>query len=61
MAKKKYLYDVTVEDYSMMDTIRGIPANSFEEAKKIAKVRFMRRYWKPKKLKAYMDDKRENF
>ena len=58
--KKKYLYDVTVEDYSMMDTFYNIPADTYQEAAKIAKKRFMRMYWNQKELKAHMECKSEN-
>lgn len=58
--KKKYLYDVTVEDYSMMDTFYNIPADTFQEAAQIAKKRFVRRYWNRKLLKAHMETKSEN-
>lgn len=57
---KKYLYDVTVEDYSMMDTFYNIPADTYQEAAEKAKKRFMRRYWKRKLLKAHMESKSEN-
>lgn len=60
MAKKKYLYDVTVEDYSMMDTFFNIPANTYQEAAQIAKKRFIRMYWNRKLLKAHMDTKSDN-
>ena len=60
MAKKKYLYDVTVEDYSMMDTFYNIPANTYQEAAQIAKKRFIRRYWNRKLLKSHMECKSEN-
>ena len=60
MAKKKYLYDVTVEDYSMMDTFYNIPANTYQEAALIAKKRFIRRYWNHKLLKSHMESKSEN-
>ena len=55
--KKKYLYDVTVEDYSMMDTFYNIPADTYQEAAQIAKKRFIRRYWNRKLLKAHMETK----
>ena len=58
--KKKYLYDVTVEDYSMMDTFYNIPADTYQEAAQIAKKRFIRRYWNRKLLKAHMETKSEN-
>ncbi len=58
--KKKYLYDVTVEDYSMMDTFYNIPADTYQEAAQIAKRRFIRRYWNRKLLKAYMETKSVN-
>lgn len=58
--KKKYLYDVTVEDYSMMDTFYNIPANTFREAAEVAKRRFIRRYWSRKLLKAHMETKSDN-
>ncbi len=59
-AKKKYLYDVTVEDYSMMDTFYNIPADTYQEAAQIAKRRFIRRYWNRKLLKAHMETKSDN-
>lgn len=58
--KKKYLYDVTVEDYSMMDTFYNIPADTYQEAAQIAKKRFIRRYWNRRELKAHMETKSEN-
>lgn len=58
--KKKYLYDVTVEDYSMMDTFYNIPADTYQEAAQIAKKRFIRRYWNRKLLKAHMETKSDN-
>lgn len=58
--KKKYLYDVTVEDYSMMDTFFRIPADTYQEAAQIAKRRFVKRYWNRKLLKAHMESKSEN-
>ncbi|MBR6269477.1 MAG: hypothetical protein IKR30_02760 [Bacteroidales bacterium] len=58
--KKKYLYDVTVEDYSMMDTFYNIPADTYQEAAQIAKKRFVRRYWNRKLLKAHMETKSDN-
>lgn len=58
--KKKYLYDVTVEDYSMMDTFYNIPADTYQEAAQIAKRRFIRRYWNRKLLKAHMETKSDN-
>lgn len=59
-ARKKYLYDVTVEDYSMMDTFYNIPADTYQEAAQIAKKRFIRRYWNRKLLKAHMETKSDN-
>ncbi len=59
-AKKKYLYDVTVEDYSMMDTFYNIPADTYQEAAQIAKRRFVRRYWNRKLIKAHMETKSDN-
>ena len=61
MAKKKFLYDVTVEDYSMMDTFCNIPADTFREAAVIAKKRFVRRYWNNKLLKAHMEMRSDNY
>jgi len=58
--KKKYLYDVTVEDYSMMDTFYNIPADTYQEAAEKAKKRFIKRYWNRKLLKAHMETKSEN-
>lgn len=58
--KKKYLYDVTVEDYSMMDTFYNIPADTYQEAAQIAKRRFIKRYWNRKLLKAHMETKSDN-
>ena len=58
--KKKYLYNVTVEGYSMMDTFYNIPADTYQEAAEKAKKRFMRRYWNSKLLKAHMESKSEN-
>ncbi len=58
--KKKYLYDVTVEDYSMMDTFYTIPADTYQEAAEQAKKRFIKRYWNRKLLKAHMETKSEN-
>ena len=58
--KKKYLYDVTVEDYSMMDTFYNIPADTYQEAAQVAKKRFIRRYWNRKLLKAHMETKSDN-
>ena len=58
--KKKYLYDVTVEDYSMMDTFYNIPADTYQEAAEKAKMRFIKRYWNRKLLKAHMETKSEN-
>lgn len=58
--KKKYLYDVTVEDYSMMDTFYNIPADTYQEAAQIAKRRFIRMYWNRKLLKAHMETKSDN-
>ena len=58
--KKKYLYDVTVEDYSMMDTFYNIPADTYREAAEKAKKRFSRQYWNRKLLKAHMESKSEN-
>lgn len=60
MARKKYLYEVTVEDYSMMDTFYNIPADTYQEAAEKAKKRFIRRYWNRKLLKAHMESKSEN-
>ena len=53
-------YDVTVEDYSMMDTFYNIPADTYQEAAQIAKKRFIRRYWNRRELKAHMETKSEN-
>ena len=58
--KKKYLYDVTVEDYNMMDTFYNIPADTYQEAAEKAKKRFIKRYWNRKLLKAHMETKSEN-
>ncbi len=59
-SKKKYLYDVTVEDYSMMDTFHNIPADTYQEAAEKAKKKFIKMYWNQKWLKAHMECKSEN-
>ena len=58
--KKKYLYDVTVQDYSMMDTFRNIPADTYQEAAEKAKKKFIKLYWNKKWLKSHMECKSDN-
>ena len=60
MAKKKFRYTVYVEDWGSGETYFNILADSPEEAKKKAKEKFIKDYWKKSMLKAAIESKEEN-
>jgi len=58
--KKKYIYRIYVESYGEYE-VYAVKANTFAEAKNIAKKKFIKEYWKPSSLKCSIEDKSLNY